>query len=182
MKISNGVNKLLFFIKRLCAVLVVGKNSSFATEIISKILKDKNVLILGPEAPDFFLKRSKLPILVITDSDDEAEISNIKRLAEIIPARGFLVLNFDKDQIRDIKNISIAQCLTYGFYKKADLQISDLNVTSDGTNFKINYQGNIVPFWLRESLEKEHIYGILSGIAVGIIKGINLVEISQSLK
>jgi len=176
------MNKLLFFIKRPCVILVVGKGRSFTAEIISKILKDKNVLILRPERSDFFLKKSKLPILVITGSDDEKEISNIKKLAKIIPAQGFLVLNFDKNQIRDIKNISIAQCLTYGFYKKADLQISDLNVTSDGTNFKINYQDNIVPFWFRESLEKEHIYSILSGIAVGIISDINLVEISQSLK
>jgi len=176
------MNKLLFFIKRPCVVFVVGKGCSFAAEIISKILNDKNVLILGPETSDFFLKKSKLPILVITDSDDEKEISNIKRLAKIIPAQGFLVLNFDKDQIRDIKNISIAQCLTYGFYKKADLQISDLNISPDGTNFKINYQGNIVPFWFKESLEKKDIYSILSGIAIGIIKDINLVEISQSLR
>jgi len=176
------MNKLLFFIKRPCVVVIVGKDCSSVAEIISKILKDKNVLILGTETSDFFLKKSKLPILVITDSDDEKEISNIKRLAKIIPAHGFLVLNFDKDQIRDIKNISIAQCLTYGFFKKADLQISDLNISPDGTNFKINYQGNIVPFWFKESLEKEHIYSILSGIAVGIIKGINLVEISQSLR
>ncbi len=176
------MNKLLFFVKRPCVVLVVGKGRSFAFETISKILKDKNVLILSSETSDFFLKKSKLPILVITDSDDEKEISNIKRLAKIIPAQGFLVLNFDKDQIRDIKNISIAQCLTYGFYKKADLQISDLNISPDGTNFKVNYQGNIVPFWFKESLEKKHIYSILSGIAVGIIHDINLVGISQSLK
>lgn len=176
------MNKLLFFIKRPGVILVVGKGRSFTAEIISKILKDKNVLILRSEISDFFLKKSKLPILVIVDSDDEKEISNIKRLAKIIPAQGFLVLNFDKDQIRDMKNISIAQCLTYGFYKKADLQISDLNITSDGTNFKINYQDNIVPFWFKESLEKEHIYSILSGIAVGIISDINLVEISQSLR
>ncbi len=176
------MNKLLFFIKRPCVVFVIGQGRSFAAEIISKILKDKNVLILGPEISDFFLKKSKLPILVITDSDDEKEISNIKRLAKIVPAHGFLVLNFDKDEIRDIGNTCPAQDLTYGFYKKADLQISDLNVTPDGTNFKINYQGNIVPFWFKESLEKKHIYSILSGIAVGIIKDINLVEISQSLK
>ncbi|MBU2635178.1 hypothetical protein KJ841_01730 [Patescibacteria group bacterium] len=176
------MNKLLFFIKRPCVVVIVGKDCSFATKIISKILKDKNVLILGPETSDFFLKKSKLPILVITDSDDEKEISNIKRLAKIIPAHGFLVLNFDKDQIRDIRNVCVAEYLTYGFYKKADLQISDLNVTSDGTNFKINYQGNIVPFWFKESLEKEHIYSILSAIAVGVVSDINLVEISQSLR
>lgn len=178
----NIFRKFLFLFRRPTVIFITGMGSSFATEIISKILKDKNVLILGPEASDFFLKKSKLPILTITDSDDEKEISNIKRLAEIMPVHGFLVLNFDKDQIRDIKNISIAQCLTYGFYKKADLQISDLNISPDGTNFKINYQGNIVPFWFKESLEKKHIYSILSSIAVGIIKGINLVEISESLR
>jgi len=176
------MNKLLFFIKRPCVVLVVGKGRSFAVEIISKILKNKKVLILESETSDFFLKKSKLPILVITDSDDKKETSNIKKLAKIIPAHGFLVLNFDRDQIRDIENTSIVRCLTFGFYKKADLRISDLNVSPDGTNFKINYQGNIVPFWFKESLGRKHIYNILSGIAVGIVSGINLVEISQSLK
>ncbi len=176
------MNKLLFFIKRPCVIFVLGKGSSFAAEIISKTLKDKNVLILGPETSDFFLKKSKLPILVITDSDDKKEISDIKRLAKIIPSHGFLVLNFDRDRIRDIRDVGAAQCLTYGFYKKADLQVSDLNITSDGTNFKINYQGNIVPFWFKECLEKKHIYSILSAIAVGIIRDINLVEISQSLR
>lgn len=176
------MNKLLFFIKKPDVVLVLGKGRSFAAEIISKILKDKNVLIFESEMPDFFLKKSKLPILVITDSDDEREISNIERWAKITPAHGFLVLNFDRDQIRDIRNAGVAQCLTYGFFKKADLRVSDLNVTTDGTNFKINYQGNIVPFWFKESLEKKHIYSILSAIAVGVIRGINLVEMSQSLK
>jgi len=175
------MNKLLFFIKRPCVILVLGKGRSFACGIISKILKDKKVLIFESILSDFFLKKSKLPILVIIDSDDKKK-SNIKRLARIIPSHGFLVLNFDIDRIRDIRNVAIAQCLTYGFFKKADLRVSDLNVSADGTNFKISYQGNIVPFWFKECLEKKHIYSILSGIAVGLIRDINLVEISQSLK
>ena len=50
-----------------------------------------------------------------------------------------------------------------------------------GTNFKINYQGKIVPFWL-ESSSKEQIYSVLAAVAVGVVSGLNLVEISQSLK
>lgn len=176
------MNKLLFFIKRPCVIRVVGRGRSFAAEIISKILNNKKVLIFESHLPEFFLKKSRQPILVVTDSEDKKEISDIKRLAKIMPSHGFLVLNFDRDQIRDIRNVSVAQSLSYGFFKKADLQISDVNVSDDETNFKINYQGNIVPFWFKYFLTKEQIYSILSAIAVGVIRDINLVEMSQSLK
>ena len=176
------MNKVIFLIKRPPVVLVVGKSSSFAVKVISKILENKKILIFESAISDFFLKKSKLPILVITDTENKEEISQIEKLAKIIPVQGFLVLNFDNEIIREIKNETIANFLTYGFYKKADLQVSDLNISSEGVNFKINYQGNIVPFWLKNISGKEQVYNILPAIAVGLIMNMNLVEISQILR
>lgn len=188
------MNKIIFFIKRPPVVLVVGTGSSFAVKAISKILENKKILIFESVVSNFFLKKSKLPILVITGTENKEEISQIEKLAKIIPVKGFLVLNFDNEIIREIKNETIANFLTYGFYKNADLQVSDLNISSEGVNpvrnrsisngvnFKINYQGNIVPFWLKNIFGKEQIYNILPAIAVGLIMNMNLVEISQILR
>lgn len=188
------MNKIIFFIKKPPVVFVVGEGRSFTAKIVSKILENKKILIFESDVPDFFLRKSKLPILAITDTKDSKEISQIEKLAKIIPVQGFLVLNFDNEIIREIKNTSIANFLTYGFYKKADLQVSDLNISSEGVNpvrnhsisngvnFKINYQGNIVPFWLKNISGKEQVYNILPAIAVGLIMNMNLVEISQILR
>lgn len=176
------MNKIIFFIKKPPVVFVVGEGRSFTAKIVSKILENKKILIFESDVPGFFLRKSKLPILAITDTRDSKEISQIENLAKIIPVQGFLVLNFDNEIIREIKNTSIANFLTYGFYKKADLQVSDLNINSEGVNFKINYQGNIVPFWLKNISGREQIYNILPAIAVGLIMNMNLVEISQILR
>jgi len=140
----------------------------------------------------FLLKKSQLPILVVThigdipaDKDffagDREETLQIRKLAKILPDRAFLILNFDDETVREIENESLAHSLTYGFQERADFQASDINLNLTGTNFKMNYEGNIVPFWLKNLFGKEQIYSALTAICLGVVKNINLVEISQAL-
>jgi len=70
---------------------------------------------------------------------------------------------------------------------KNALLVSDVKVNG-GINFKINYKGSIVPFWLvtspgitAENAQPE-IQKALEMIVVGLINNLNLVEISQALK
>ena len=141
----------------------------------------------------FLVKKSELPIIVVThigeipaDKDFFAgrkiETSPMRKIAEILPFQGFLILNFDDETVREVKNETIAHSLTCGFQKGADLQATDINTDFEGINFKINYKGNIVPFWLENLFGKEQIYSVLAAIAVGVVKDINLVEILQALK
>ncbi len=71
---------------------------------------------------------------------------------------------------------------------KAELQVSDVNVNDGGINFKVNYHGSVVPFWLAcdsgISVEKSNlkIQDALTSIATGLAASLNLVEISQSLR
>lgn len=195
--------KLLFLIKRSPVILIVGKGRFCAAEAVFQVLnhfkKKKNLIfksdLLDPKDVktfSFLLGKSRLPILVVTHlgeipsdklffAGDKKETSQIRKLVKILPARGFLILNFDDESAREIKSETRASSLTYGFQKRADLQASDINVNSDGTNFKINYQGNIIPFWLQNLFGKEQIYSALSAISVGVMQDINLVEISQLL-
>ncbi|MBZ9577856.1 hypothetical protein KJA13_02355 [Patescibacteria group bacterium] len=196
--------KLIFIFKRPSVILITGKGRSCATQAISKALKSYTekgkIKIFESDLSEpkeiekfsFLLKRSQLPILVVThigdipaDKDffagDREETLQIRKLAKILPDRAFLILNFDDETVREIENESLAHSLTYGFQKRADFRVSDINLNLTGTNFKMNYEENIVPFWLKNLFGKEQIYSALTAICLGVVKNINLVEISQAL-
>ena len=78
------------------------------------------------------------------------------------------------------KEKNLIQILTFGFKEGADFWATDLK-QNGGTNFKVNYRGNIVPVWLKKRLEQKEIYPVLTAVAVGAAMNLNLVEISQSL-
>ena len=71
---------------------------------------------------------------------------------------------------------------------RAELKVSDIKTDEQGINFKVNYRGSIVPFWLVQkegiTAEKAKIKAqeSLTIIAVGLAVDLNLVEISQILK
>ena len=99
-----------------------------------------------------------------------------------LSSRECLVYNFDKEGLRKIREKAPeTKLLTFGFQEGADFQASDLR-QGGGTNFKINYQGKIVPVWLEGSPTREEIYSVLAASAIGVLLGLNLVEISQALK
>ncbi len=119
----------------------------------------------------FFIKYSKLPIL-IPDEENKA-------LRSLVPPRGYLVFNYDKESFgREV----LAKKMTYGFKEGADLLITDLNFLNKEVNFKINYEGSSIPFWVKEIQEKKEVYTVLSAIAVAFCLGMNLVEISKAFQ
>jgi UDP-N-acetylmuramoyl-tripeptide--D-alanyl-D-alanine ligase len=201
----NLIKKIIFIFKRPSLVLVTGKGRSCAAQAVTQALNPYSekgkIKIFESDLSEprdvkkfsFLLRRSKLPILVVThigdipaDKDffagERKETVQIRKLAKILPKRAYLILNFDDETVREIGNESSAQSLTYGFQKRADFRASDINLNLTGTNFKINYDGNIVPFWLKNIFGKEQIYSVLTAICLGVVKNVNMVEISQALK
>jgi len=59
------------------------------------------------------------------------------------------------------------------------LEATDIK-NSEKVNFKINYEGNLVPVWLDERLKEEKIQAALVAAGVGLTLGLNLVEVSQA--
>jgi len=192
--------KTLF--KKPKVIIVTGEGRACATKAIETIFKKykKEVLILQTQLQDsqevekisFLVKKSSLPILVIThigdipyDKDffagERKNVAQIKKIAKILPTQGYLILNFDDETVREIKGETNLKEITFGFQEGADFRATDIKLNS-GTNFKINYKGNIVPIWLEKVFGKEQIYSALSAAAVGTILGLNLVEISNVLK
>ncbi len=111
------------------------------------------------------------------------------KILEGLPHFGYAVLNYDDETVREMKEEIKAHSLTFGFQEGADLRASDIvhhfypdNPNSAGINFKLHFRGNIVPIWLRGVYGKPQVYAALSAVAVGLIFGLNLIEISEALK
>lgn len=196
------LTKLIFYFKKpyliivadqsdlTCEVLLHILGSHFRVEKIKKItLKNvsKNNALVFPfdsqENLGFFVQNSKKPILVVNQTD-EVSSKEIKKLSKNLLAKGSLLLNFDNQEIRGLDDKGLSSVITFGLLKDADLSVSDFLINEDEqfTNFKIDYDGNIVPVWLNGTLKKNEIYSILAAICCGLELDLNLVEISQSLK
>lgn len=198
----NIFEKIKFILNKPKVVIITGEGRSCAKEAVFQVLKNyfkigKDVLIFETDDQkvkkfEFFLKNSSKGVLVITHigeipydkeffSGEKMKLKEVTSLAKVLPAQINLVLNFDDETVREINDITSLNTLAFGFQERADFRVTDIKLNR-GTNFKINYKGNIVPIWLEKLFGKEQIYSALAAVAVGTISGLNLVEISQALK
>lgn len=135
------------------------------------------------------MKISKLPLIAVVGNNrkdnfnfDEKQLENIRLVAKEIPHNGFFIFNSDDKSVSSLKRAVNAKSLIFGFGESADFRASDVIESAEEINFKLNYRGNIVPFWLEKNFGKEAIYDILLSVCVASIFNINIVEISESLK
>jgi len=153
--------------------------------IIESNIKELNSL-------NFLVKNSSSPILLVTNlgeiptdsiffRGDKNSAGDILKLINALPNDSQLVLNFDDEALKEIKNSINLGIFTFGFGEGSDFLASDVKF-NHSTNFKLNYQGNIIPFWLDFPAEKTHVYNALAVISVSTILNLNLIEVSQILK
>ena len=197
----NIFEKIKFTLKKPKIIIVTGEGRILAAKAIEIVLKKykKEVLIfetdlttLDSKHLTWLIKNSSLPILLVThighippDKDffagEREKTIEIRKLAKILPVFGHLILNFDDETAREIKDETNLNEITFGFQERADFRATDIRLDS-GTNFKINHEGDVVPVWLEKLFGKEQIYSALSAAAVGVIFNLNLIEISQALR
>ncbi len=117
------------------------------------------------------------------------------KLVRSLGPRGFAVLNYDDQLVKDLANTVSAEVLTYGFKEGASVRglinPEGLSLDSDrwldspaegrvGLNFKISSGGNIIPVRLA-SVGLPQAYAALAAAAVGQACKLNLVEIATAL-
>ncbi len=196
------LNKIKFSLKKPKVIVVCGEGRKTAKEAILKVLEKKfkigkEILVFEAENErikkfEFFLKNSSFPILVVTHvgeippdeivfAGEREKVKDIIEVARRLPPLTRLVLNYDDETTREIDDLTNLHTFTFGFDEKADFFATNIKLNR-GTNFKISFEGSLVPFWLEGVFGKEQIYAVLSATAVGKILGLNLVEISQNLK
>ncbi len=120
-------------------------------------------------------------------------VVNIKKekqvLIENLDNKGLAILNYDSEPAREMAAASKAKVLTYGLNPEADLQAQDIvfnftkgNYELSGLNFKLSYQGSIVPVFMDKVMSETVLYAALAAVAVGLYFKMNLVEIASALK
>jgi len=176
----NFFKKIIFLTRRPQFILIVGEGRfsvfSFFSKIVGFFPKKEKIIFLESNLErkkhlsnfNFFLRRSKKPILVLTHlaeispfrtiqylAKDKLPLNNIikiKSLVRALPHNGLLVINSDDETIKEIAKETKAMVVSYGFSKGADLLVSDLKIDIDGLNFKVNFKENAVPLWLKKCL------------------------------
>lgn len=194
------IRKIKFKLKKNKVVVVAGKGKKIVLLMLLEVLKnkkEKETFVFEWEEKripefEFYLKNSSLPILVVThfgeipfDRDyfgaEKEEVEPVLEFAKKLPPFVKLVLNYDDETVREIDDFTNLHSLTFGFSERADIFVSDIKLNR-GTNFKVNFKGGFVPFWLENTFGKEQIYGALAVCAIGKFLKMNLVEISQLIK
>ena len=112
-------------------------------------------------------------------AEKQGVISDLKKNA-------YAILNADNPLIYNMEQKTRAKILTFGFSEKAQIKAAELAISEKngikGISFKLVSDGKVIPVFLPDILGKQQVYAALAAACVGIIYGMNLLEISEALK
>ncbi|MEK7549259.1 MAG: Mur ligase family protein [Patescibacteria group bacterium] len=138
----------------------------------------------------YFLNIAKPKVAVLTAIEDlpEAVAREKSKLIENLYIDNFAVLNFDDEATVVLKEKTRGEIMTFGFNEGADVKITNFEnrlesgkLEESSVFFKLEYKGNFVPIALKGVLGKFHVYAVAVATAIGLIYGLNLVEIAEYL-
>lgn len=174
--------------------LLLKKNENYPDILILEMAADK------PGDMDYLTDIIKPNVGVITSIghshiENFGSIEKIKKeklvLLKNIKHGGLAVLNIDDSRLKLAAEKSGVRILSYGMGDGAEVSGRETKLMFDfgfdgknklGMNFKLFYNNAFVPVFLPDTISKAGVRAALAGAAVGVIKGMNLVEISQALK
>jgi UDP-N-acetylmuramoyl-tripeptide--D-alanyl-D-alanine ligase len=96
------------------------------------------------------------------------------------------VLNADEAALLELKKKIAVPVMTFGFSQEADLRISNFENRSQagkpfGISFKLETETSSVPVRIEGIFGRGQAYAAAAAAAVGLIEGLNLVEIAEAL-
>jgi UDP-N-acetylmuramoyl-tripeptide--D-alanyl-D-alanine ligase len=119
----------------------------------------------------------------------DAVVREKRVVVESLTKEGRAILNRDDERVWQMRERSKAAVTGYGFSDDADVRGGDVsyhfnpaNEAECGTHFKITAGGATVPVFLPGVLGRHAAYAALAAAAVGIAKGMNMVEIAEALR
>lgn len=128
----------------------------------------------------------EIPVHIEYFSSPEALAREKSKLLDVLGPKDYAVLNFDDPAVFNMKEKTKAKITTYGFGEGANLRISnfDFHCESEkpvGVVFKINHREGFLPVRINGSLGKSQAWSVTAGAAVGLLMGMNLVEVNEAL-
>lgn len=175
--------KITFLVKKPLLVVVSSQNKELIFRVLD-FMKEQGIklcfLAFEPgQKLDSLASKSKKVIFIADGVDGKAKTYEfVRKLRE----NDVLISNFDDEETRELWSIHKGKSLSYGFLQTPDLTISDLAADEAETNFKIGFEGHIVPVWLQGLWTKKQVAAIAAAAICALEFGFNLVEVSQRLK
>jgi len=117
----------------------------------------------------------------------EEKATLIRRL----PKNGWAILNIDNDAVKSVIKETKARVISYAIDSQAEVRAQEIRLKLAATkapaeelglSFKLTHQGSFTPVFIPNLISRAGVLACLAAAAVGIVKGLNLVEISQALK
>ncbi len=130
----------------------------------------------------------EIPVHVEYFSDPAGLAKEKSRLITALRSSDYAVLNHDDPVVYEMKEKTRARTMSYGFSEGATVRLSNFDFRFDeqdkpaGIGFKVNYgESTFVPVTLHNVLGRSQALAAGAAFSVGIIYGMNLIEISQAL-
>ncbi len=133
-----------------------------------------------------------IPVHVEFFKDPDELVAEKAKLVAILPRDGYAILNHDDPTVFDMRKKTQATVMTHGADKDADVKITNYKLQTskdeklgdvpDGINFKVEHEGDVVPFRIHNVFGLPHVYATSAATAVGLVLNMNLVEISQAIE
>lgn len=95
--------------------------------------------------------------------------------------RFYAVLNGDDEQFAYFASVTTAEIITYGLSDYTDIRAEHICVTAKGTSFTVHTFKGTINIQL-QIVGKFNVYNVLAAIAVGLIEGVELEAIRDSLQ
>ncbi len=126
-------------------------------------------------------------------AENFGSVENVAREKQVLvlrlPKEGRAVLNRDDERVWAVKDKVKCPVLSFGFHESADVRALEfsMNYAFDaeggcGIRFKLSAEGSTIPVFLPNVLGRQAVYAALAATAVGLVKGMNLVEIADGLR
>lgn len=188
------IQKIFFWIKVfLVGLIALASKKSKYPEIlvleygIQKPGDMKHLLEVAKPNISIVTAIGEIPVHVEFFASVDALAREKSRLVEYLPAAGFAILNYDDDTVMRMKDRTRARTVSFGFSEGADVRITNFENRSEGMKpvgiaFKLEYAGSFVPVRMDGCFGKAQAYAAGAAAATGLIFGINLVKIVESLK
>jgi UDP-N-acetylmuramoyl-tripeptide--D-alanyl-D-alanine ligase len=118
----------------------------------------------------------------IGEVGSQAGIAKAKgELIESLPEHGVAILNADDKLVREMRALTTARTMTYGFSEHSDVRGESLEITADGTyQFDLVFEKNRVAVTI-PMLGEHNVSNALAAASVGIISGMSLPDIASAL-
>ena len=95
--------------------------------------------------------------------------------------RQYAVLNADDEASEYFASLTAAQVVTYGIERPADVRAEEVRISPDGARFRVTSFAGSCDFRLRLT-GKFSVYNALAAVSAGLLEGIRLSEIRDSLE